>query len=853
MISTDDLLVVDPTRCPDCGAGHDGSADRCPACGLPLRGALAARLWTVSVALRGLQLERRDLLGALRRGEVPVAGAAGRAAATAAVPTPGLRVPAAPARPEWSARRVQNLLLGLGVALVVVAVLIFAAFAYGRLGPGARAALLAALTAGTAGTVPVLLRRRLTSSAEAVAGVAVTLALGDAVLVRRADLLGLAGLRGSSYLALTAAVVAAAACLAALRVPVQTARVTGALLGQVPGLVLVSRAGSAPAAAVVLAAQATALGLVAAALEAPAWRRARGLVAAGSVAGWAAGAALAAHAAYPRLVREATVPVGVRDGAVALGVLALVAGIGAWLLRLQGDRSGAIAGASDAAALAGTLVLLAALCAPARALLPLGERALAPALAGLLAVLAGSQLAAAWRRGPVVAGLLAAGIGVVLVAEPVLLAVSGPFGWPADPWSGAAGGSASELVAPLTAWHGGAGTAVVLLLGACSVALAGVARVVAARYAAVAAALLGTLTVVVVPVAADLPYRAGVALIGIAGAAALAVAGRVSPRLWQQSPLRRLELACAGGALVAVALAWSLADRATSLTAIALAAAGALAVAVGASPPVRVLAGAVAAGLGGGEVFAVARAAGAPVDRAGFLLALAGLAVVGVGAALRRGAPEGPALELTGLALAGAGLVGTAGDAGWASWTLTAAGLAGLALALRDDRRAAAVAGAVLLTAASWLRLHLAEVSLVEAYAVPPALVALALGLLRRRAPGPARPRSWAAYGPGLTGALLPSLALAVARTDLTRPVLLGVACLGVLLVGVRSRLQAPLLAGAGVLLADVVAQVTPAAAALPRWASIGTAGVLVLVLGVTYERQLDRLRRLRAGVARFG
>ncbi len=52
----------------------------------------------------------------------------------------------------------------------------------------------------------------------------------------------------------------------------------------------------------------------------------------------------------------------------------------------------------------------------------------------------------------------------------------------------------------------------------------------------------------------------------------------------------------------------------------------------------------------------------------------------------------------------------------------------------------------------------------------------------------------------GLSALLLPSLLAALADDTLTRPLLLGLAALAVLLVGVRTRLRAPLVHSGGVL-----------------------------------------------------
>jgi cell division protein FtsW (lipid II flippase) len=180
------------------------------------------------------------------------------------------------------------------------------------------------------------------------------------------------------------------------------------------------------------------------------------------------------------------------------------------------------------------------------------------------------------------------------------------------------------------------------------------------------------------------------------------------------------------------------------------------------------------------------------------------------------------------------------------SWVLAGLGLLGLATGLRPDRRAAAALGGLLLSASSWVRLADAGISAPEPYVLPLAALALVLGVLRRREE-PAT-TSWAAYGPGLLLALVPSLLAGLEGDDLTRLLLVGLAAMAVLLAGARSRLQAPLAVGAGVLVVVALDLVGPYAVALPRWLSLGSAGTLLLVLGATYEQRRRDLARLRDG-----
>ncbi|HEX7187326.1 MAG TPA: hypothetical protein VF423_03810, partial [Actinomycetes bacterium] len=150
----DEQFLADPSRCPSCAAQLRAPAERCPACRIPLQGPTAARLWQVSQEASALLAERSRLLAALRTG---ASGPASPAYEETVAVTPAASAPAAPGtwtptappaarRPEWTPRRVQNLLLALGVGLLGVAAVIFVAVSWGRLGVGGRAAVLTAVT-----------------------------------------------------------------------------------------------------------------------------------------------------------------------------------------------------------------------------------------------------------------------------------------------------------------------------------------------------------------------------------------------------------------------------------------------------------------------------------------------------------------------------------------------------------------------------------------------------------------------------------------------------------------------------------------------------------------------------------
>ncbi|MFE2145165.1 SCO7613 C-terminal domain-containing membrane protein, partial [Streptomyces sp. NPDC059456] len=78
-----------------------------------------------------------------------------------------------------------------------------------------------------------------------------------------------------------------------------------------------------------------------------------------------------------------------------------------------------------------------------------------------------------------------------------------------------------------------------------------------------------------------------------------------------------------------------------------------------------------------------------------------------------------------------------------------------------------------------------------------------------------------------------------------------------VTLLGAHRRLQAPLLLGGATLAAVAVHELAPYVVqvvdALPRWLPPALAGLLLLVVGATYEKRLRDARRLRAALGRLG
>jgi hypothetical protein len=131
-----------------------------------------------------------------------------------------------------------------------------------------------------------------------------------------------------------------------------------------------------------------------------------------------------------------------------------------------------------------------------------------------------------------------------------------------------------------------------------------------------------------------------------------------------------------------------------------------------------------------------------------------------------------------------------------------------------------------------------------EPYTLPAAIALLVLGVMQlRRRPDEDTLR---ALGPGLGLALTPSLLWVLEDPTTLRSLLLGLACLGLVVAGLRLQWTAPLLFGVAVGTAIVVRAAAPHIGdAVPRWATIGSAGVLLVALGVTWEQRVREARVL--------
>lgn len=835
MASTITGMNTGSPTCPGC-ASPLGPAPvaRCPQCRLPLLGADAAALWRVTLTLASLDAQRQSLL--LHRDHL-LAGLRARQD----LPDPPPHAPyVPPTGREVSGPSAQTVLLVLGGLLVGIAALVFTVVSWGRLDLGVKALILAAVTV-CALLAPLPLRRRgLTATAETAAALGLSLVLLDWYATRAVGLVALDRIDAAGYWAaatvLTAAGAAAYGAAVRLRGPLPAAL----LLLQLPCLLAALAIDASPT-GLAVACLATALLDLAltARVTAPVYATAQVYAA----AGWAL---LGGLQAGGRLVDAATFA----DARPSCLPLALLAGLGlavalspALPVPLLATEPRTVAAAVAGAA------LLTGVGGSLRFALPTDWIAAGYAIPGALLALACvlALTAAQPRHDSAWLGLLCLAGATLVLAQlsclPALVtAYFGPAARWGSTWFGWDATHAAWALAPVPfalPWL------LVAVLGAAAARCARTGRRPAARQLSGAALAIAAPVVLLLPAVLQLPLRAGAAWAVLLAAGATAALVRRP-----DGPAAALVLV-APSTVAAVLRAG--ADRPTTIAVWSVLAV--LAALLAATLPVRwASAPAVAAVL---ALAVVAVTAGTTAGLAPHQYAFAVLAVtaLSVPAATRRGG-LGLAVELSGYALTPLALVLTAGHPDASSLLLTVAGLLALGVAaLRpDSRRLAGPAAAALLILASWVRLVLAEVTAPEPYTVSVAVAALTIGHLRRRRE-PSAP-SWTTYGPGLGTALLPSLLATWTDPHWPRPLLLGAFALALTVFGARRLLRAPLVLGAGTLLLVACHELAPLVVqvldVLPRWLPLAAAGLLLLVLGATYEQRLRDARRAREGLRRM-
>jgi hypothetical protein len=369
-----------------------------------------------------------------------------------------------------------------------------------------------------------------------------------------------------------------------------------------------------------------------------------------------------------------------------------------------------------------------------------------------------------------------------------------------------------------------------------------------------------TLTALATCAALGTPWPA-VPIVSLTGGLATVLLAALAP-VTRPARFAVAGLGGAGGVLawgsVAAGLAGSLATRPMTLTALAaIVVVGGVCGAVGRALPARVTGWLVASASGTALGLASGRAADLPLHLvAYFVLAAAAVSLAGsVLVSVWRGrGPERRVLETAAHAAAVVAFLLAVGRIGHAAGVCA---LWGIAVGVRalcgtgDARRSRVVAATLVELLAYWLLLAARDVTLVEAYTVPAAAVAVFAGwTVARRRPGLS---SWAAYGAALLAGFAPSVASGLSgEGDPVRRLALGVAGVAVVLVGARWRLRAPFVVGGGVLVLVAFHEMILVWDLVPRWAPLAVGGLALVAVATTYERRRRDLDRLRGAVARM-
>ena len=712
---TPDLqYLADATRCPSCSAELPATRTACASCGLRLTGVLAGRLWQVSVQAAELLETRRRIIEQIRHAPAITPAAAtpppGAGPAPAAPPP---QAPAAPARPrpEWSRRRVQNLLLALGVGLLAVAAIIFLAVSWDRLGVGGRSAVMAGVTT-LAGLAAIRAHRRgLGSTAEWLSLLAVGLAILDCAGARAADLAGLGSTPVAVYWAGALAIVAVLAGLFAVVLPTRSLRVAAAVLGQLPVPLLSMHIATDIDRPLALTATGLTAQTVAALALATVWplgsraRDARVVVAFGGAFTLVVASMYAGGAAYAEAGSLVV-------GTALLLVLAAVLAMAGSVLVDRAAYTVAVPVLDGGAA----VLLVVAAWAPAYDVVPERWRPAVLAATGAALLAASLVVPAARRAVPAAVALAAALLPALAAVEPVYEAVEAMLQPLHTPWAYRA--AEVELITDRPA--------VVELLAA------GVALIVAAwamriRHLAAVAVPVLTGAAVLTPPALGAGYPLSLA-VAVAIAAALLVAGALLDT--RGRVVLGWTALASGGALLALAIAWSFAVDVATLLTLPAAALALLAGAVAARGAEAMRAWRVALVtsvllLGVAEAAALARYEGAGWA-AVWSLALGLLAAVAVAVAiaiaLRTTAEDPFWAPLHSVAVAVAAAASVAGAAALARWYDVAPAGCGLA--------AACAAGLLLALTAYPVDLRRPVRGVVQVVAAAAAVPALALAAL---------------------------------------------------------------------------------------------------------------------------
>ncbi|WP_236642489.1 SCO7613 C-terminal domain-containing membrane protein [Actinoplanes utahensis] len=367
------------------------------------------------------------------------------------------------------------------------------------------------------------------------------------------------------------------------------------------------------------------------------------------------------------------------------------------------------------------------------------------------------------------------------------------------------------------------------------------------------------LTLLITPIAIHAPFPAATGAALIVFTISMLGLALTPPPIATRAPLLRTTRTAvfvigllAGGA----GLAGSLADKRMTLFTLGCAVGVGLVAALnGRTQMARLLGWLFAALMGQMFVLAVSIAAGLERHWAAFGVLAVGAVLLSLEAALPRLGlaqyrPEAVVMEWSGYASAAiAGVLAFQSPVHLAALLAAWGAVLGLTASRPDrtpsQRRTLFWVAVGFEIAGWWLFISLNEVGLPEAYTLPFAALALAVGVVE--AHHRADLSSWAAYGPALLAAFVPTIGIVLAGNggDL-RAVLLLLGAVLTLIIGSRTRQQAPVVVGT---VATVVAALAFAFTVGGPWLMLVPVGVVLLFLGASSEnrrRTQEFLARMR-------
>jgi hypothetical protein len=216
----------------------------------------------------------------------------------------------------------------------------------------------------------------------------------------------------------------------------------------------------------------------------------------------------------------------------------------------------------------------------------------------------------------------------------------------------------------------------------------------------------------------------------------------------------------------------------------------------------------------------------------GVALTISAAVLVGLGALVDR---RWSLPVLAGAAIACAGGLGLAAHdaSALADAVMITSGI-GLAVSIERGRLDGVIVSWLAMTAGIWLRLADAEVTAVEPYLVPVAVLLIGAGL-RARSTGTS---SWIAYGPVVTIFGGAALAERLSGGPGWHAVVAGTVAVLAVAAGGYRKLAAPLFLGTALLVILVGYETLAITAALPTWTWLAAGGVALLSAGVAMERK---------------